>query len=253
LAVVAGLLVEVPAVRLPAAVVEAVRPRGVTAVAFDYLVIFSPDSVVDVVERRVPGKGRELTNLWRTRQFEYTWLRSITGRYVDFAAVTRDALGYAARAMHVDLTSEDERLLSEAYMHLTPWPDASEGLRRLHDAGIHVITIADFSPAMLRSNAANAGLTGLFDALISTDANHTYKPDPRAYRLGMDYLRVRKQEIVFAASAGWDAAGAKAFGYTTVWVNRLQQPFEELGVRPDRTVTNLDGLLEFVLNKPRVP
>ena len=101
---------------------------------------------------------------------------------------------------------------------------------------------------MLRANAANAGLTRFFDALVSTDENHTYKPDPRAYRLGMDHLRLTKQEIVFAAFGGWDAAGAKSFGYPTVWVNRLHQPMEQLGVRPDSTSANLDGLLEFVLS-----
>jgi 2-haloacid dehalogenase len=89
-------------------------------------------------------------------------------------------------------------------------------------------------------------LTPLFDAFVSTDANHTFKPDPRAYRLGMDRLTLAKQDIVFAAFGGWDGAGAKAFGYPTVWVNRLNQPVEELGIRPDRTVRDLQGLLDFV-------
>src|SRR5215813_5957130 len=112
------------------------------------------------------------------------------------------------------------------------------------------MTIANFSPAMLRSNADNAGLTTLFDALVSTDANHTYKPDPRAYQLGMDRLKLAKQNIVFAPFGGWDAAGAKSFGYPTVWVNRFNQPFEELGISPDRAVSDLSGLLDFVLSGP---
>ncbi len=100
---------------------------------------------------------------------------------------------------------------------------------------------------MLFSNAEQAGLLTYFDALVSTDANHTYKPDPRAYRLGMDRLHLAKQDILFAAFGGWDAAGAKSFGYPTYWVNRFSQPLEELGVRPDGSSTNLDGLLSFVL------
>ena len=103
---------------------------------------------------------------------------------------------------------------------------------------------------MLRSNADNAGLIGFFDALVSTDANHTYKPDPRAYRLGMDRLHLAKQDILFAAFGGWDAAGAKSFGYTTFWVNRFNQPVEELGIRPDQTSIDLAGLLDFVLTTP---
>jgi 2-haloacid dehalogenase len=229
--------------------------RGVSkryaAVAFDYFVLFNPDSVVSVVDRMAPGKGREFTNLWRTRQFEYSWLRSITGRYVDFFAITKDALLYAARAMHVELTPAQTDQLLDAYLRLTPWPDSAGALRRLRDADIRVITIANFSPTMLRANAESAGLTPFFDALLSTDANHTYKPDPRAYQLGVDRLKLEKRDIVFAAFGGWDAAGAKSFGYPTVWVNRLNQPLEELGLYPDRTVTDLNGLLDFVLKPGR--
>jgi 2-haloacid dehalogenase len=114
-----------------------------------------------------------------------------------------------------------------------------------------VIALANFSPRMLRANAENARLTGLFDALVSTDANRTYKPDPRAYRLGMQRLKLSKQEILFAAFAGWDAAGAKAYGYPTIWVNRFNQPAEELGIQADHSVSDLSGLLEFALSGAR--
>ena len=221
--------------------------RRYAAVAFDYFVLFNPDSVISAVDRIAPGKSREFVNLWRTRQFEYSWLRSITGRYVDFFAITDDALVYAANALHVELSATERHQLQNAYLQLTPWPDTADALRRLRAADVRVITIANFSPAMLRANAQRAGLTPLFDALVSTDANHTYKPDPRAYQLGVDRLELGKRDIVFAAFGGWDAAGAKSFGYPTVWVNRFNQPAEELGLPPDRTVTDLNGLLDFVL------
>jgi 2-haloacid dehalogenase len=220
------------------------------AIAFDYFVLFNPDSIVSAVDGVFPGKGRAFTDIWRTRQFEYAWLRSMAGRYVDFSRLTEDALAYAAKATHVEPTTSQRRQLMEAYLHLTPWPDTAAALRRLRESDIRVITIANFSPSMLRANAEHAGLTNLFDALLSTDANHSYKPDPRAYQLGVDYLGLAKQDIVFAAFGGWDAAGAKSFGYPTVWVNRFNQPPEELGVRPDRTVTDLNGLLDFVLKRP---
>jgi len=232
---------------------ESTTRHGFAAVAFDYFVLFNPDSVIADVERIVPGRGREFTNLWRTRQFEYSWLRSITNRYVDFAAITRDALLYAASALDVDLTVQQETQLLDAYLHLTPWPDTAAALRRLRESHVRVITIANFSPAMLLANADHAGLTSLFDALISTDLNHTYKPDPRAYQLGLDRLHLAKEDILFAAFGGWDAAGAKSFGYPTVWVNRFDQPHEQLGIRADRTVSDLGGLLEYVLNATPVP
>ena len=153
--------------------------------------------------------------------------------------------------MHVELTAVERHQLLDAYLRLTPWPDTADALRRLRDADVRVITIANFSPTMLRANAERAGLTPLFDALVSTDANHTYKPDPRAYQLGVDRLKLQKRDIVFAAFGGWDAAGAKSFGCPTVWVNRLNQPLEELGLPPDRTVTDLNGLLDFVLKQER--
>ena len=218
------------------------------AIAFDYFVLFNPDSIVRAVDEVFPGKGRAFTDIWRTRQFEYAWLRSIAGHYTDFSKLTEDALVYAAHAEKLELTDSQKRQLTDAYLHLTPWPDTADALRQLRKSNIRVITIANFSPSMLRANADHAGLATLFDALISTDANHTYKPDPRAYQLGMDHLRLPKQDIVFAAFGGWDAAGAKSFGYPTVWVNRFNQPAEELGFRPDRTVSDLKGLLDFVLN-----
>jgi 2-haloacid dehalogenase len=233
----------------PAVSVQRGGHKRYAAVAFDYFVLFNPDSVVSVVDGIVPGKGREFTNLWRTRQFEYSWLRSISGRYVDFGAITNDALVFTANTLHLDLTAGQMQQLADAYLHLTPWPDTADALYRLHEAGVRVITIANVTPTILRANAQNAGLAALFDALISTDQIHTYKPDPRAYQLGADHLRLEKQDIVFAAFGGWDAAGAKSFGYPTVWVNRFNQPAEELGFRPDRTVTDLKGLLDFVMNR----
>jgi 2-haloacid dehalogenase len=206
--------------------------------------------VVSAADEVSSGRGRELTNLWRTRQFEYCWLRSITNRYADFTRVTEDALVYAASALHIGLTAEQRQRLLDTFFHLTPWPDAADGLRRLRASGVRIITIANFSPAMLQANADRAGFTPFFDALVSTDANHTFKPDPRAYQLGADVLHLSKDRIVFAAFGGWDAAGATSFGYPTVWVNRFAQPPEELGVHPNRVVRDMRGLLDFVLNAP---
>ena len=223
------------------------------AVAFDYLVLFDPDSVVSQAEELFPGNGRQLTTLWRSRQLEYTWLRSAAHRYLDFSAVTADALTYSANAMNLDLTPDNERRLLDAYLHLTPWPDTVGTLQALKRSGVRVIALSNFSPAMLRANAEHARIADLVDAFVSTDEIRTFKPDPRAYQLGVDRLRLAKSAIVFVASAGWDAAGAKSFGYPTFWVNRANQPTEQLGVAPDATSPGLAGLLEFVLPRATQP
>jgi 2-haloacid dehalogenase len=217
------------------------------AVAFDYFVIFDPNSILPQVEKVVPGNALEFTKAWRSKQFEYSFIRSITGRHADFFEVTGDALDYTAAAMHVDLDREARTRLLDAYLTLKPWPDARAALRRLRKAGVRVITVSNFSPLMLRANADHAGITELFDTLLSTVTNGTYKPDPNAYALGIQELSLRKEEIVFAAFGGWDAYGAKSFGYPTYWVNRFGLPAEQLGLQPDHTSNDMAGLLEFVL------
>lgn len=219
------------------------------AVAFDYFVIFDPNSILPTVEEVVPGKALEFTRTWRTKQFEYGFLRSITNQHADFFEVTGDALDYTAAAMQVRLDDAARTRLLNAYLNLQPWPDARAGLARLKAAGIRIITIANFSPRMLRANAEHAGITDHFDELLSTARNGTYKPSPNAYALGMETLGLEKEEIVFAAFGGWDAYGAKSFGYPTYWVNRFQLPPEQLGSTPDGTSHDMAGLLQFVLGE----
>jgi 2-haloacid dehalogenase len=219
------------------------------AVAFDYFVIFDPNSVIPAVEAEFPGRGAEFVKAWRSKQFEYCFLRSITARHDDFLKVTEDALVYTAEAMKLDLPADARARLLDAYLALKPWPDAIEALRTLKASGLRINTIANFSPKMLRANADRAGITDLFDDLLSTEVNGTYKPDARAYELGIKKLNLKREEIVFAAFGGWDAYGAKSYGYPTYWVNRFNLPAEELGVKADATSNNIQGLVDFVLGK----
>ena len=217
------------------------------AVAFDYLVIFDPNSVVPEVEKVFTGKGLEFVKAWRSKQFEYAFIRSITKSYKDFFEVTADALDYTAEQMHLKLNPNSRARFLNAYLTLKPWPDAVAALKKLKEAGVRIITIANSSQRMLRANADNIGIANLFDELLNTEGNGTYKPDPLAYELGIKRLHLRKDEIVFAAFGGWDAYGAKSFGYPTFWVNRFNLPAEKLGVSADKTSTNIDGLVEFIL------
>lgn len=227
--------------------VEAAAPSPrYKAVAFDYFVIFNPNSVVGTVEKIFPGRGLDVTKAWRAKQFEYGFLRSITDSHDDFFKVTEDALAYTLESMKLEATAEQKKELLNAYLTLTPWPDAVEGLKRLKTSGIRIITIANFSKEMLQANARNAGIEDLFDELLSTEENHTYKPDPKAYGLGLQKLGLNKDDVLFAAFGGWDVYGAKSFGFPTYWVNRFSLPAEKLGKTPDGTSTDFQGLLDFV-------
>jgi 2-haloacid dehalogenase len=235
------------AIRGAHAAKPASAPRArIRAVAFDLFTIFDPRSVVAVAESIAPGHARELCESWRVRQFEYTWLHTAAGRYRDFRGITEDALAYAARAQKLDLSGDAIRTLVGAYERLTPWPDSRTALASMKAVGLRLAPLANFTPAMIENLLANAGLRPLFDVLISTDQAKTFKPDPRAYALGPSVLKLRREEIAFAAFGGWDAAGAKWFGYPSFWVNRLGLPAEELPPGPDAVGSTLTEVASWV-------
>jgi len=220
--------------------------RHIKAIAFDGFPILDPRPVFAIVNELYPERGVELTNVWRTRQFEYTWLRTLSRRYSDFWQVTDDALVFAAKALKVELTPEKHARLMEAYLKLRCWPDVPAALTSLKKAGIRLAFLSNLTAKMLEAGIQNSQLDGVFDHVLSTDRVKVYKPDPRAYQMGLDAFGLKPHQILFAAFAGWDAAGAKSFGYPTFWVNRQNQPAEELGVDPDASGGNLNDLVAFV-------
>jgi 2-haloacid dehalogenase len=230
-----------PAVRSLAA------ERPIKAIAFDGFPIIDPRPVFARAEELFPGKGRSLSDAWRTRLFEYTWLRTLGGRYVDFWQVTEQSLIFAAKASSIDLSAGQREVLMQTWLALKAWPDVAPALKELNAAGIRMAFLANLTEAMLDAAMKNSGLEGLFEPHLSTDRVKAFKPDPRAYQMGPDAFKLAKEEIVFAAFAGWDAAGAKWFGYPTFWVNRMNAPVEELGVTPDGVGAGLGDLVKFVL------
>jgi 2-haloacid dehalogenase len=225
---------------------RAAKRTGIGAIAFDGFTTFDPRPVVALAERLFPGKGEELGNAWRTRQFEYTWLRTMIGRYADFWQVTDEALVFAANALKLDLSAAKRAQLVRAYLEIKAWPDARPALESLRSAGIRLAFLSNFTAPMLDAAVKNSGLEGLFELHLSTDRVRAFKPDPRAYQMGVDAFGLPREEILFAAFGGWDAAGAKAFGYPTFWVNRANLPVEEMGIAPDGIGATLHDLANFV-------
>jgi len=166
--------------------------------------------------------------------------------YADFWEVTKEALAFAAARLKLDLRPDDRRRLMNTYFELKPWPDVVSALRTLKNSGLRLAFLSNFTRDMLDANVRSAGLDGMFERVLSTDEARTFKPDPRAYQLGVDALKVKRSKILFVAFAGWDAAGAKLFGYPTYWVNRQRLPPEEMGVRPDGSGETLTDLVTFV-------
>ena len=238
-----GLAASVP---LSTLVAQAVTKPQFKAIAFDAFPIFDPRPVFGLAETLFPGKGADLSNAWRTRQFEYQWLRALSGRYADFWQTTEDALVFAAKMLKLDLTPEKREQLMNAYLGLKAWPDVPSALSSLKETGVRLAFLSNMTTKMLVAGIKNSGLDGIFEHVLSTDQIRAYKPDPRAYQMAIDAFKLRREEIIFAAFAGWDAAGAKWFGYPTFWVNRLNLPAEELGVSPDAIGRDLTDLVNFV-------
>jgi 2-haloacid dehalogenase len=224
------------------------RPPGtkLEAVGFDAFTIFDPRSVTAAVKASFPDKGDELSAAWRTRQFEYSWLRTLNQTYVDFWQVTEEALTFTFKSARIDLPAQTRAALMEAFLQLKPWPDSVVALKAMREAGIRLAYVSNFTPEMLETNTKNAGATDLFEHMLSTDAVKAYKPDPRAYQMAERAFGLPRQNIAFAAFGGWDAAGARSFGFSTFWVNRLDAPLEELGVRPDAVGRTLSELAAYV-------
>jgi 2-haloacid dehalogenase len=220
--------------------------RPIRAICFDLFTLFDPRSVVAVARTIVGERAAELCETWRTRQFQYSWLRASSDQYRNFHAVTHEALTYAARAHQLTLSDAERDILVGAYSKLTPWPDTRVTLQRFADDGLRLAPLANYSPDMIARLLAEARLTSFFEAQISTDAVHSFKPDPRAYALGVSTFGLERDEIAFAAFGGWDAAGARWFGFPTFWVNRLGVPEEALAPGADGTGPTLAELAAFV-------
>lgn len=218
----------------------------IDAVLFDAFPVFDPRPIAALAERLAPGRGAELMAAWRTRQFEYTWLRTVTGHYADFWACTQDALDFTIDALQLALAPAAREQLMRAHLALRPWPDARDALQALRRMGVRLGFLSNFTPHMLDASIAASDLGGLFAHVLSTDAARTFKPDPRAYQLGVDATGLPRERIAFAAFAGWDAVGATRFGYRTFWVNRLGAPEERLGVAPDAAGRTLESLVAWV-------
>jgi 2-haloacid dehalogenase len=168
-------------------------------------------------------------------------------RYADFWTVTSEALVFAARLAKLDLSKEKRDQLMNGFLDMKAYPDVQPAIQALSAAGIRLGFLSNLTEAMMEANIKSAGLEGRFEQLLSTDRVQAYKPDPRAYQMGIDAFRLPKQEILFAAFGGWDAAGAKSFGYETYWANRLNLPVEELGVEPDAIGGGAADLVKFAI------
>ena len=225
------------------------RLCAVDALVFDaYGTLFDVQSVASTAETLFPGRGAALAQLWRSKQLEYSWLQSLMQSPAqpreDFAAVTAHALIYAAEALDLPLPSHARHRMLDAYLDLSPFPDAVSTLAAL--APRRRMILSNGTHAMLAPLVAATGLAPHLDGILSVDDAGVYKPSPRVYQLAVDVLDRPPIRIGFVSSNSWDAIGAKAFGFTVFWINRSGAPIDRHGPPPDcmiRSLTELPSLL----------
>jgi 2-haloacid dehalogenase len=222
---------------------------SVDALIFDaYGTLFDVHSVTETAEHLMPGHGAAFSRLWRSKQLEYTWLQSLMQspmqRREDFAALTAHALDYAAAGLGIALAGTARHRLMDAYLDMSPYPDAVSTLARL--APRPRLILSNGTRAMLEPLAAATGVARHLDVILSVDAAGVYKPSPRAYQLALDHLKFLPVRIGFVSANAWDAIGAKAFGFTSFWINRDHAPLDRHGPRPDATLNSLSDVVQLV-------
>jgi 2-haloacid dehalogenase len=210
------------------------------ALVFDaYGTLYDVHSVLRRCDSFFAGKGAQLSQLWRAKQLEYTWQRSLMRRYAPFSTVTREALAYACEALRLELTAERMEALMGEYLMLSTFPEVPQAMTRL--AGRKLAILSNGSPDMLLPLVEHSRLK--LDAVLSVDEVKVYKPAPEVYELAVRKLQVRKEHIGFVSSNCWDALGASTYGFEAFWINRTGAPLDRLGVQPRQVVKSLDEIL----------
>jgi 2-haloacid dehalogenase len=220
--------------------------EGVKACVFDaYGTLFDFASAAARCEDIPEERRAALTAMWREKQLQYTWLRTLQNRYADFSQVTRDALDFALDSLGLAKPGLCERLM-ELYFNLEPFAEVSSVLTSLRDAGFRTAILSNGSPEMLEALVKRSRLEHLFDAVLSADAVRAFKTHPKVYQYALDALGLPASAIAFQSSNAWDAHGASDFGMRVVWCNRYGQRRERLPGAPDfeiKTLAELPGLL----------
>lgn len=214
----------------------------VKACVFDaYGTLFDVHSASAHIGAELGDKAREMSVLWRRKQLEYTWLRSLMGRHEDFWKVTGDALDFAMEKVGIDDPALRARLM-EMYLQLDIYPEVKDVLATLKKSGMKTAILSNGSPSMLISAAKTSGIYPLVDPIMSVEEVGIFKPHPSVYQMAVDELKVAPNQIAFLSSNGWDAHGAAAFGFVAAWINRTGEPADRLPAGPHVEIRSLSDL-----------
>jgi len=219
----------------------------IKAILFDaYGTLYDVHSVMKKCDELYPGKGTQISQIWRQKQLDYVWIRSLLDKYEDFWSLTKESLCYSLEDLELQYNEEIVEEILNEYLHLKLYPEVIEALNIFRPRKLVILSNGNLH--MLNELAKNTSLDKHFDDIISVDDFKVYKPKPDAYDLAAKRLGFDKEEILFISSNGWDAAGSKSYGFTVGWLNRLHKPIDRLGIKPDYTASDLKVLAQKIIN-----
>jgi 2-haloacid dehalogenase len=220
------------------------------AVVFDaYGTLFDVHSVASLGEQLFPGKGDALSQLWRQKQLEYSWLRAMSGKYKPFWEITEDALAFSAQKLELGMTEQQQSQLMNQYSSLSAFPENIDALKAMKAAGLKLGILTNGNIDMIAVSVRSSGMNGLFDHVLSSETVETFKTTNPIYDLAPKAFGCAANEILFVSSNCWDAIGSRWYGFTSFWINRAGAPLDVLDTEPNYTGQLLTEVLQVAQGK----
>ena len=219
--------------------------KNIKAIIFDaYGTLFDVNSAAEKCKSKIGDKWENFANYWRKTQLEYTWLRSLIGRHKDFWQIKEDSLDKSMQAFNIDLTMKNELL--DLYKILTPYPEVKETLKNLKDKKYKLAILSNGTPALLDELVKSNDLQDLFDDIFSIEEVKIYKPSSKVYDMPIKKYNIKKEEAAFLSANTWDVSGGGNYGFSSVWVNRNNNIFDNLDYTPKNEISGLNQLLDIL-------
>jgi len=219
--------------------------KNIKAIIFDaYGTLFDVNSAAEKCKSKIGDKWESFANYWRKTQLEYTWLRSLMGRHKDFWQITEDSLDKSMRAFNIDKAMKNELL--DLYRILSPYPEVKETLEKLKEKKYKLAILSNGTPSLLNELVKSNGLQNLFDDIFSIEEVKIYKPSSKVYDMPIRKYNIKNEEVAFLSANTWDVSGGGNYGFTSVWVNRNKNIFDNLDYKPKNEITGLNQLIDIL-------
>ena len=219
--------------------------KNIKAIIFDaYGTLFDVNSAAEKCKSKIGDKWESFANYWRKTQLEYTWLRSLMGRHKDFWQITEDSLDKSMQAFNIDKDMKNELL--DLYKILSPYPEVKETLEKLKEKKYKLAILSNGTPSLLNELVKSNDLQNVFDDIFSIEEVKIYKPSSKVYDMPIKKYNIKYEEVAFLSANTWDVSGGGNYGFTSIWVNRNKNIFDNLDYKPKNEISSLNQLLDIL-------